>query len=61
MQQAQADNKKLKEEISRLESELDDGVKISSKRRLEAQALLGNLADKLTDITEITQKLQETL
>lgn len=61
LKQMQSDNILLKEEISRLEDELDNGEKAESKRRLEGQAILGSLADKLTDITEITQKLQQTL
>ncbi|XP_039267332.1 homer protein homolog 2-like [Styela clava] len=61
LKQSQNDNKQLKEEIIRLEGRLDESGKAKSKRKLEAQALLGNLADKLTDITEITQKLQGTL
>lgn len=61
LKQSQNDNKQLKEEIIQLETKLDESGKAKSKRKLEAQALLGNLADKLTDITEITQKLQGTL
>lgn len=57
----QSENIQLKEEMSRLEDELDNGEKAESKRRLEAQAILGSLADKLTDVTAITQKLQQTL
>nr|XP_026693813.1 homer protein homolog 2 isoform X2 [Ciona intestinalis] len=60
-QKAYDENFRLKERISGLEDRLNDTQRDRVRRQTEAQQLLGQLASHLTDITEVTQKLQSVL
>ncbi|XP_078490660.1 homer protein homolog 2 [Ciona intestinalis] len=60
-QKAYDENFRLKERIAGLEDRLNDTQRDRVRRQTEAQQLLGQLASHLTDITEVTQKLQSVL
>uniref|UniRef100_H2YAH6 WH1 domain-containing protein n=1 Tax=Ciona savignyi TaxID=51511 RepID=H2YAH6_CIOSA len=57
-QKAYDENFRLKERLGTAEERLNEAQRDRSRRQLEAQQLLSQLASHLTDITEVTQKLQ---
>nr|CAB3254081.1 homer protein homolog 2 [Phallusia mammillata] len=51
----------LKEKLATVEEKSVQAAREKSRKQLEGQHLLGELANYLTDITAVTQKLQSTL
>ena len=61
LQKQYDENLVLKEQITAFEEKLQDVTSDRSRRQLESQEVLAQLADHLTKVTEVTQKLQTTI